>query len=70
MLNGNQVKANDRIKLTETGEKYKIDILDVVMADAGEYNFVAKNRLGEKRLSASLEVIRKLKIFLIKLHSF
>lgn len=65
MLNGNQVKANDRIKLTETGEKYKIDILDVVMADAGEYNFVAKNRLGEKRLSANLEVIRKFALIFI-----
>lgn len=60
LLNGNVVKSSDRVKITESGEKYLIEIKDVIMADLGEWNFVAKNRLGEKKLNANLEVIRKI----------
>jgi hypothetical protein len=59
LLNGNVVKSSDRVRITESGETYKIDIVDVVMGDLGEWSFVAKNRLGEKRLNADLEVIRE-----------
>lgn len=59
ILNGNVVKSSDRVKITESGEKYIIEIKDVIMADKGEWNFVAKNRLGEKKLNTNLEVIRK-----------
>ncbi|KAG5678438.1 hypothetical protein PVAND_008111 [Polypedilum vanderplanki] len=57
MLNGNVVKSSERVKITETDETYKIDIVDVVMSDHGEWSFVAKNRLGEKKINANLEVI-------------
>ena len=59
MLNGNVVKSSERIKITESGETYKIDISEVLMADHGEWSFCAKNRLGEKKLVANLEVIGK-----------
>lgn len=57
MLNGSSVKSSERVKITESGEKYKIEITDVIMADHGEWSFVAKNRLAEKKLNANLEVI-------------
>ena len=57
MLNGTAVKSSERVKITESGEKYKIEISEVLMADHGEWSFVAKNRLGEKKLNANLEVI-------------
>lgn len=57
MLNGTVVKTSERVKITETGETYKIDFTETIMADHGEWSFVAKNRLGEKKISANLEVI-------------
>lgn len=57
MLNGSVVKSSERVKITESGETYKIEISETIMADHGEWQFVAKNRLGEKKLNASLEVI-------------
>lgn len=57
MLNGSVVKSSERVKITESGETYRIEIVDVVMADHGEWSFVAKNRLAEKKLNANLEVI-------------
>ena len=57
MLNGSIVKSSERVKITESGENYKIDIVDVIMSDHGEWSFVAKNRLAEKKISANLEVI-------------
>ncbi|KAL7050000.1 hypothetical protein ACKWTF_003934 [Chironomus riparius] len=57
MLNGSVVKSSERVKITESGENYKIDIVDVIMSDHGEWSFVAKNRLAEKKISANLEVI-------------
>lgn len=55
--NGTVVKSSERVKITESGETYKIDIVDVVMADHGEWAFTAKNRLGEKKITANLNVI-------------
>ena len=57
MLNGTVVKSSERVKITESGETYKIDIKEVMMTDHGEWSFVAKNRLGEKKINANLEVI-------------
>jgi Immunoglobulin I-set domain len=57
MINSTVVKSSERVKITESGETYKIDIKETVMADHGEWSFVAKNRLGEKKISANLEVI-------------
>lgn len=57
MLNGSVVKSSERVKITESGETYRIEIVDVVMTDHGEWTFVAKNRLAEKKLNANLEVI-------------
>jgi Immunoglobulin I-set domain len=59
LCNGTPVKASDRIKITNDGEKYRLDIVDVKMCDAGEWKGVIKNCVGEKALSANLEVIRK-----------
>lgn len=66
LLNGTAIKADSRLKVTDSGEKYKLDIVDVKMADQGEYKAVVKNRIGERVLTANLEVIRKFEINLFE----
>lgn len=66
LLNGTPIKADSRLKITDSGEKYKLDIVDVKMADQGEYKAVVKNRIGERVLTANLEVIRKFEINLFE----
>ena len=57
MLNGSVVKSSERVKISESGETYRIEIVDVLMSDHGDWSFTAKNRLAEKKLNANLEVI-------------
>lgn len=57
MLNGSVVKTTERVTITEREETYSIEINDVIMSDHGEWSFVAKNRLAEKKINANLEVI-------------
>nr|XP_019933189.2 obscurin isoform X5 [Aedes albopictus] len=55
--NGEEVKASERIRITDSGTLYKIENLDVKEADAGEWKAVVKNRIGEKSLPCNLTVI-------------
>ncbi|XP_052566290.1 obscurin isoform X7 [Culex pipiens pallens] len=55
--NGEEVKASDRIRFTDSGTTYKIENRDVKEADAGEWKAVVKNRIGEKTLPCNLTVI-------------
>ncbi|EAT34172.1 AAEL013559-PA [Aedes aegypti] len=57
MHNGEEVKASERIRITDSGTLYKIENLDVKEADAGEWKAVVKNRIGEKALPCNLTVI-------------
>ncbi|XP_021696069.1 LOW QUALITY PROTEIN: obscurin [Aedes aegypti] len=57
MHNGEEVKASERIRITDSGTLYKIENLDVKEADAGEWKAVVKNRIGEKSLPCNLTVI-------------
>lgn len=57
---GKPVKGDSRVKITEEGDKYKIDITDVKMEDKGEYKVIIKNKIGEKSKQAVLSVTRKL----------
>lgn len=55
--NGEEVKASERIRITDSGTLYKIENLDVKEADAGEWKAVVRNRIGEKSLPCNLTVI-------------
>ncbi|XP_062553317.1 obscurin isoform X3 [Armigeres subalbatus] len=55
--NGEEIKSSERIRITDSGTLYKIEILDVKEADAGEWKAVVKNRIGEKPLPCNLTVI-------------
>ncbi|XP_065086396.1 obscurin isoform X3 [Ochlerotatus camptorhynchus] len=57
VLNGEEVNASERIRITDSGTLYKIENLDVKEADAGEWKAVVKNRIGEKTLPCHLTVI-------------
>lgn len=57
---GKTIKADNRIKITENGNKYKLEILDTKLEDAGSYKVVVKNKLGEKFQTGDLSVTRKL----------
>lgn len=56
--NGKPVKADDRIKITEDGNIYKIELTEVKLGDEGTYKAIVKNKLGEKAQQAVLEVSR------------
>ncbi|XP_059609268.1 obscurin isoform X2 [Phlebotomus argentipes] len=58
MHEGKYVKEDgNRVKITKTGEKFKLDITEVKMEDQGEYKVVIHNKLGEKAQQAVLTVI-------------
>lgn len=56
--NGKPVKADERIKITEDGNIYKIELTEVKLGDEGTYKAIVKNKLGEKAQQAVLEVSR------------
>lgn len=57
--NGKPIKADSRVKITEDGNKYKLEIAEVKLGDQGTYQVVVKNKLGEKAQQAVLDVSRK-----------
>lgn len=48
-----------RVKITQIGDKFKLEIKEVKMEDMGEMKVVVKNKLGEAIETAKLNVIRK-----------
>lgn len=49
-----------RVKITQVGDKFKMEIKEVKMEDMGEMKCVVKNKEGEAVEKAKLNVIRKL----------
>ena len=56
---GKELKASDKIKITDEGETYRLELLDLVMDDGGVYSVKISNRLGEKSQQAKLELTSK-----------
>lgn len=49
-----------RIRITQDGEKFKLDIKEVKLEDQGEIKVVIVNKVGEVAEIAKLNVIRKI----------
>lgn len=64
--NGKPLKADDHVKLTEEGDKYKLSIAETKLSDEGTFKVVIKNKLGEVSKQADLSVMRKFPIFMHK----
>ncbi|XP_069669104.1 obscurin isoform X4 [Periplaneta americana] len=55
--NGTELKSSDRIKLSDSGEQYKLELTNAQLEDAGTYKCKISNRLGEKTHEAKLSLI-------------
>lgn len=53
---GVELKESDRVKISDEGETYRLELLNLVMDDAGIYKVKIANRLGEKTQEAKLEL--------------
>lgn len=61
MHDGKEIKIEPgRVKITQDGEKFKLDIKEVKMEDQGEIKVVVQNKVGEQSERTKLHVIRKL----------
>lgn len=58
-LNGKPLKADDHFDIVEDGLRYKLSIADVKLSDAGNFQVVIKNKLGELSKQCELGVMRK-----------
>ncbi|KAG8233551.1 hypothetical protein J437_LFUL013763 [Ladona fulva] len=54
---GQVLKASDRIIISDSGEDYKLEIKDSLMADEGVYKCTISNRMGEKSVECNLKLI-------------
>lgn len=57
--NGNPIKADSRVKVIDDGKLYKLDITEAKLEDAGAYQIIVKNKVGEQTRKAQLSVSRK-----------
>lgn len=57
--NGEEVKPDDRIRISEEGDMFKLEIASVDMKDAGKWQCEVVNKLGKEVLQAELSVSRK-----------
>ncbi|XP_063930937.1 obscurin isoform X4 [Zophobas morio] len=55
-LNGKEVKPDGRLKITESGEEFKLEVLKLEMSDAGTWQCTLSNPLGDVKQQAVLEV--------------
>lgn len=53
------MKSDKRIKVSDEGKVYKLELTDLLMEDAGVYKCVISNRLGEKSQETTLKVTSK-----------
>ena len=56
---GSEITSSDRIKISDSGESYKLELKNVLMTDAGVYKVKISNRLGEKTHEAKVSLICK-----------
>lgn len=57
---GAEITSSDRVKLSDSGESYKLELKDAQLSDAGTYRCKIINRLGEKTHEAKLSLICEL----------
>lgn len=60
LLNGEEVKPNGRIHVSNVGDLYKLEIDKVELKDSGNWQCEVINNLGKQTLQAELTVSRKL----------
>lgn len=63
-VDGKPIKPDSHLRMTtsENGEEFRLDIKKLEMKDAGVYQCVLSNPLGEAKQQAKLTVIRKFSI--------
>ncbi|XP_021942907.1 obscurin isoform X3 [Zootermopsis nevadensis] len=54
---GAEITSSDHVKLSDSGESYKLELKDAQLSDAGTYKCKISNRLGEKTHEAKLSLI-------------
>jgi hypothetical protein len=54
---GSEIISSDHVKLSDSGESYKLELKDAQLSDAGTYKCKISNRLGEKTHEAKLSLI-------------
>ncbi|XP_054277504.1 obscurin-like isoform X6 [Macrosteles quadrilineatus] len=52
-----ELKVDDHTKISEQGQKYRLELRNIKVADAGYYKCKVVNRLGEKVQTAQLSVL-------------
>lgn len=57
--NGKPIKSDDRVKIIQEGNLYKLDIIEAKLGDAGSYQVSITNKLGEEVRKAELSVSRE-----------
>lgn len=67
-VDGKVIKPNSNLRMTvsESGEEFHLDIKKLDMKDAGVYQCVLSNPLGEAKQQAKLDVIRKIRCFTLQ----
>ncbi|XP_063238451.1 obscurin isoform X6 [Bacillus rossius redtenbacheri] len=53
---GEELKPSDRVKLSDSGDSYRLELADARTADQGVYKCVVANKLGEKSQQAKLSL--------------
>lgn len=64
--NGKPIIADNRVKIVEEGDKYKLVITDVQLGDQGEYSVIVKNQLAQKIQNGVLSVTREFFFFFFR----
>lgn len=54
---GAEITSSDHMKLSDSGESYKLELKDAQLSDTGTYKCKIFNRLGEKTHEAKLSLI-------------
>lgn len=54
---GAEITSSERVKLSDSGESYKLELKDAQLSDAGTYKCKISNRIGEKTHEAKLSLI-------------
>ena len=57
--NGEEVKPNDRIRISNEGDLFKLEINPVDLNDVGKWQCEVVNKLGKEVVQAELSVSRK-----------
>jgi hypothetical protein len=60
---GVEITSSDHVKLSDSGESYKLELKDAQLSDSGTYKCKIMNRLGEKTHEAKLSLIGKFSVF-------